>query len=174
LRPSGSLALFCSFGLLSISGPPGPPSHYRYPTYRTTTHQSWGKPKLNMFFSFPIPHMGAFYTKVTQPMARESYTSSTLGGTDPPNRVGFRLASSPIHHEDKEQVQFWSTPRWAFTFWHVTFPYIFHDDTVLSMTTPLATVRACSRRLQPRINSILFSFMTNTADGIHLTLIFSY
>jgi len=27
LGPSGSLALFCSFALLSISGPPGPPSH---------------------------------------------------------------------------------------------------------------------------------------------------
>ena len=38
LGPSGSLALFCSFGLLSISGTPGPHSHYRYPTYRKQTH----------------------------------------------------------------------------------------------------------------------------------------
>jgi len=44
--------------LLSISGPPGPPSHYRYPTYRPQTHLSFGKPKLNSFFSFPIPHTG--------------------------------------------------------------------------------------------------------------------
>jgi len=35
---------FFSFGLPSISGPPGPPSHYRYPTYRPQTHLSWGKP----------------------------------------------------------------------------------------------------------------------------------
>jgi len=28
---SGSLALFCTFGLLSIRGPPGPPSHLRIP-----------------------------------------------------------------------------------------------------------------------------------------------
>ena len=35
---------FFSFGLPSISGPPGPPSHYRYPTYRPQTHISWGKP----------------------------------------------------------------------------------------------------------------------------------
>ena len=40
------------------------------------------------------------------------------------------------------------------------------------MTTTLATVIACSRRLQPRIYSILFSCMTNTTDGIHLTPIF--
>jgi len=58
--------------------------------------------------------------------------------------------------------------------WHVTFPYIIYDVTVLSMTTPLATVRACSRRQQPRIYSILFSSMTNTTDGIHLTPMFSY
>jgi len=43
LGPSGSLALLCSFGLLSISGTPGPPSHHRYPTYRPQTHLSWGK-----------------------------------------------------------------------------------------------------------------------------------
>jgi len=29
LGPSGLLALFCSFGLLSISEPPGPTSHYQ-------------------------------------------------------------------------------------------------------------------------------------------------
>jgi len=44
--------------------------------------------------------------------------------------------------------------------WHVTFPYILYDVTVLSMTTTLATVRACSPRLQPRIYSILYSSMT--------------
>ena len=44
--------------LLSISGPPGPPSHYRYPTYRPQTHLYCGKPKLNLFFIFPIPHTG--------------------------------------------------------------------------------------------------------------------
>jgi len=31
LGPSGSLALFCNFRLLSISGPPGPPTHLRIP-----------------------------------------------------------------------------------------------------------------------------------------------
>jgi len=39
-----TLALFFSIRLLSISEPPGPPSHYRYPTYRPQTHLSWGKP----------------------------------------------------------------------------------------------------------------------------------
>jgi len=39
-------------------------------------------------------------------MARESYTSSTLGGTDSPHRGGFPPPSSPLHHEDKEQMQF--------------------------------------------------------------------
>jgi len=58
LGPSGSLALFCSFGLLSISGPPEPTSHLPIPTYRQQTHLSWGKPKLNSFFNFPIPHTG--------------------------------------------------------------------------------------------------------------------
>jgi len=111
LGPSGSFALFCSFGLLSISGTPGPPSHYRYPTYRPQTHLSWGKPKLNSFFSFPTPTLGAIYTKETQPMAHESYTSSTLGGTDPPHRGLVRPPSSPLHHEAKEQVRFYSTPR---------------------------------------------------------------
>ena len=48
-------------------------------------------------------------------MARESYTSSTLGVTDPPHRGGDRLPLSPLHHEAKQQVQFWSTPRSAFT-----------------------------------------------------------
>jgi len=31
LGPSGSLALFCTFGLLSISRPPGPPTHLPIP-----------------------------------------------------------------------------------------------------------------------------------------------
>ena len=44
-------------------------------------------------------------------MARQSYTSSTLGGTDPPQRGAVRLPSSPLHHEAKEQDQFWSTPK---------------------------------------------------------------
>ena len=48
-------------------------------------------------------------------MARESYTSSTLGGTDPPHRGGVRSPLSTLHHEAKEQVQFWSTPREVFT-----------------------------------------------------------
>ena len=55
LVPSGTLALFCSFGILSNSGPP---SHYRYQTYRPQTHLSWRKPKLNSIFSFPIPYTG--------------------------------------------------------------------------------------------------------------------
>ena len=106
LGPSGSLALFCSFGLLSISGTNEPPSHYRYQTSRPQTYLSWGKPKLNSFFSFPNPTQGAIYTKKTQPMARESYTSPTIGGNDPPTRVGFRPPSSPLHHEAKELFQF--------------------------------------------------------------------
>ena len=36
LGPSGSLALFCSFGLLNISGPPGPPSHLPIPNLSPT------------------------------------------------------------------------------------------------------------------------------------------
>jgi len=44
-------------------------------------------------------------------MARESYTSSTLGRNDPPHRGGVRPPSSPLHHEAKEQVQFLSTPK---------------------------------------------------------------
>ena len=39
-------------------------------------------------------------------MARESYTSSTLGGTGHQHRRGIRPPSSPLHHEAKEQVQF--------------------------------------------------------------------
>jgi len=44
-------------------------------------------------------------------MARESYTSSKLGETDLPHRGGVRPPSSPLQHEDKEQVQLWSTAR---------------------------------------------------------------
>jgi len=39
-------------------------------------------------------------------MARVSYTSSTLGGTDAPHTGAVRPPSSPLHHEAKEQVQF--------------------------------------------------------------------
>jgi len=39
-------------------------------------------------------------------MARESYTTTTLGGIDSPHRGGVQPASSPLHHEAKEQVQF--------------------------------------------------------------------
>jgi len=37
--------------------------------------------------------------------------SSTLGGTEPPHRGGVRSPLSPLNHEAKEQVKFWSTPR---------------------------------------------------------------
>jgi len=47
---------FFSFGLLSISGPPGKHSLQQIPTYRPQNHLSWGKPKLNSFLSFPLPH----------------------------------------------------------------------------------------------------------------------
>ena len=67
--------------------------------------------KLNSFFNFPIPNTGAIYTKQTQPMARDSYTPSTLGGTEPPHRGGVRPPSSFLQYEAKEQFQFWSTPR---------------------------------------------------------------
>ena len=50
----------------------------------------------------PLPTMGAIYTKETQPMARESYTSCTLVGSDPPHRGGDRPPPSPLHHEAKE------------------------------------------------------------------------
>ena len=60
LGPSGSLALFCSFGILNISGTPGQPLHLPIPTYRPQTHLSWGKPKLYSLFSFPIPHTGGY------------------------------------------------------------------------------------------------------------------
>ena len=42
------------------------PHTYGYLTYRPQTYLSWGKPKLNSFFSFPIPHTGGnlqIYTK---------------------------------------------------------------------------------------------------------------
>ena len=48
------------------------------------------------------------------------------------------------------------------------------SPTLFPFSHSLATVRACSRRLQPRIYSTLFSSMTNTTDGIYLTPIFSY
>ena len=44
-------------------------------------------------------------------MARQSYTSPTLGGTDPPHRGGVRPPSSPQHHEAKERVQFKFEPK---------------------------------------------------------------
>jgi len=57
-------------------------------------------------------------------MARESYTS-TLGREPIPNlgvNTDGAWPPSPLHHEAKEQVQFWSTPRYAFTtydaVWH--------------------------------------------------------
>ena len=78
--------------------------------------------------------------------------------------------SHSTHQPIRKQYLIWKLQQPS---WHVTFPYILHDFTVHSMTTPLATVRACSRRLQPRIYSILFSSMTNTTDGIHLIPIFS-
>jgi len=58
LGPSGSLAFFCSFGLLIISGTPGPPSHLSITNLSLETHLFCGKPKLNSFFRFPIPHTG--------------------------------------------------------------------------------------------------------------------
>jgi len=78
LGPSRSLALFCSFGHLSISGIPGTPSHLPIRNLSPANPPVLGKKKLKLFFSFPIPHTEAIYTKEAQPMTRESYTSFTL------------------------------------------------------------------------------------------------
>ena len=55
----GPLVATCPFfGLLSITDHLDQLHTYRYPTYRRETHLSWGKPKLNSFFSFAISHTG--------------------------------------------------------------------------------------------------------------------
>ena len=84
--------------------------------------------------------------------------------------ITVKYHSHSTHQPFRKQYLIWKPQQPS---WHVTFPYILYDVTSLSMTTPLATVRACSRRLQPRIYSIQFSSMTNTTDGIHLIPIFS-
>jgi len=109
LGPSGSLALFCSFGLLNISGPPAPPHTYRYPSYRPQTHLSWGKHKLNSFFSFPIPHTEGNLHEGDPNYGSRVIHNIYTRGNDPPHRGGVRPPSSPLHHEAKEQVQFWSS-----------------------------------------------------------------
>jgi len=43
LSPSGLLALFCSFGLLSISGPPGPTSLLQIPNLSSTIPRILGQ-----------------------------------------------------------------------------------------------------------------------------------
>ena len=43
LSPSGSLALFCSFGLLSISGALGPPSLLPIPNFAPSNPPTLGK-----------------------------------------------------------------------------------------------------------------------------------
>ena len=70
----------------------------------------WTNLNLTRSLASPSPTLGAIYTMETQPMARESYTSSTLGGTYSPHRGGVLPPLSPLHYESKEQVQFWSTP----------------------------------------------------------------
>jgi len=85
--------------------------------------------------------------------------------------ITVKYHSHSTHQPIRKQYLIWKLQQPS---WHVTFPYIHYDVTFLSMTTPLATVRACSRHLQPRIYSTLFSSMTNTTDGIYLNPIFSY
>ena len=80
------------------------------PIDRKTTHPGANLNRIRSLAS-PSPTLGVIYTKVAQSMARQSYTSSTLRGTDPPHRGGVRPPSSLLHHEAKEQVQFWSPPR---------------------------------------------------------------
>jgi len=85
--------------------------------------------------------------------------------------ITVKYHSHSTHQPIRKQYLIWKLQQSS---WHDTFPYIIYDVVVISMTTPLATVRTCSRRLKPRIYSILFSSMTNTTDGIYLTPIFSY
>jgi len=54
---------------------------------------------------------------------------------------------------------------------HLTFPYMVYDVTVLCMTSPLATLSACSQRPNPRTYSMLY--ISIPTDGIHLPPIFS-
>jgi len=77
----------------------------RKPTY------FWAKPKLNLFFSFPIPHTGGNLHKGDPTYGSRVIHIIYTMGTDPPHRGGVRPPSSPLHHEAKEQVQFCSTPR---------------------------------------------------------------
>ena len=79
------------------------------PIARKPTHPPWGRPKLNSFFSFPIPHTGGnlrVYTKVTQPMVRESYTSSTLGEPIPHTGVEPDLQRYPYTMKLKNKFSF--------------------------------------------------------------------
>ena len=117
LGPSG---VTCPFSVLRPSRSVAYPYTNRYPTYGSQTHAPWGGLKLNSFFSFPIPHTGGtvgVYTKETQPMAREPTYGSRA--THPPHWGSTRtepdLQRHPYTNEAKEQVQFWSVPRWIFT-----------------------------------------------------------
>jgi len=94
----GHLPFFAVFDSWASADHLDHPHTYGYPTYRPQTHLSWGQPKLNSFFSFPIPHTGGniqIYTMATQRMACESYTSTTLG--EPIPTQGWSLTSIVTH-----------------------------------------------------------------------------
>jgi len=95
----GSLA---HFRVLGPSGSVGYPYTNGFPTYGSRTLASWGRPKLNSFFTFPIPHTGGnlgVYTKETQPMPRGPTYGSRA--TIPHTGVNTDAAwppTSPLHH----------------------------------------------------------------------------
>ena len=61
----------------------------------------WANLNWTRSLASPSPTLGALCTNETQHMARDSYTLSTLGATDPPHRGRFRPPSSTLHHEVK-------------------------------------------------------------------------
>jgi len=108
LGPSGHLPFFAVLDSWASADHLDHPHTYRY---RPQTHLSWGKPKLNLFFNFPIPHTGCIIHSGDLTYGSRFIHIIYTRGTDTPHRGGARPPSSPLHHEAKEQVQFCSTPR---------------------------------------------------------------
>jgi len=113
--PRGHLPFFAVLDSWASADHLDQPNTYRYQPNASKLTYLGANPNWTRSLASPSPTLGAIYTKVTQPMARESYTSSSLGVTETPHRSGVRPPSSLLHHEAKEQVQFLSTPRYALT-----------------------------------------------------------
>jgi len=110
-RHRGHLPFFAILDSSALANHLDQPHTYRYPSYPPQTHLSWGKPTLNSFFTFLIPHTGGNLHQGGPTYGSRVKHIIYTRGNPSPHRGGFRSPSSPLHHEAKEQVQFWSTPR---------------------------------------------------------------